>query len=196
MNVPKIGHSPETHEAFVQQFINSKAAFAPKAQGRGEGQSLGNGYDETGSPIQKDDPVDVKSSLTYTKNVSPTILICGHGTRDIRCGTIGLLLRLEFNHYIHKLPVDDNTSISDINFSEVALTSHIGGHAFAGNVVIYLPKDFEMTNGKLSPLAGMGIWYGRVEPVHVWGIMEKTVKRGIVIEELLRGIHRPVDTGG
>ena len=190
MNVPKIGHSPEAHEAFVQQFIDSKAAFALKAQARREGQSFGNGHDKTGSPTPKDDLVDVKPSLTYTKNMGPTILICGHGTRDTRCGTLGNILHLEFNQYIHKQPV------GNINLSEVALTSHIGGHAFAGNVVIYLPKDFEMENGKLSPLAGMGIWYGRVEPMHVWGIMEKTVKRGTVIEELLRGIHRPVDTGG
>ena len=190
MNVPKIHHSPEAQEAFVQQFIDSRAALAQKAQARREGQSLGDGYDKTGSPIPKDDLVDVKSSLTYTKNMFPTILICGHGTRDTRCGTIGPILRLEFNYYKYEQPV------GDISFTEVALTSHIGGHAFAGNVVIYLPKDFEMANGKLSPLAGMGIWYGRVEPVHVWGIMEKTVKRGTVIDELLRGIHRPVDTDG
>ena len=77
--------------------------------------------------------------------------------------------------------------------SRVGLTSHVGGHAFAGNAIIYIPKDFKLPDGKKSPLAGKGIWYGRVEPRHVWGIVEETFKRGKVIEELLRGVHIPQD---
>ncbi len=34
--------------------------------------------------------------------------------------------------------------------SRVALTSHIGGHAFAGNVIIYLPKTLKMAIGEVS----------------------------------------------
>ena len=72
------------------------------------------------------------------------------------------------------------------------LCSCIGGHAFAGNVVIYLPKNWKAEDGeRISPLAGKGIWYGRVEPRHVWGIMEETVKKGVIITELLRGVHDP-----
>ena len=73
--------------------------------------------------------------------------------------------------------------------SRVALSSHVGGHAFAGNAIIYIPREFKLPDGKKSPLAGKGIWYGRVEPRHVSGILEETFKRGTVIEELLRGIH-------
>lgn len=72
----------------------------------------------------------------------------------------------------------------------ISLISHIGGHAFAGNVVIYIPKKWKLRDrGKRSPLAGKGIWYGRVEPKHVWGIVEETIQNGRVIEELLRGVH-------
>lgn len=73
--------------------------------------------------------------------------------------------------------------------ASVALISHIGGHKFAGNVVIYFPKDWR-GRGE-SGLAGKGVWYGRVEPRHVWGIVEETVKGRRVVEELCRGIHTP-----
>ena len=200
VHVPKIRHSPLALEAFVQQFINPKTAFAQKGQARRDGRGLVNRKDQTSFPVR------MKGA---------TILICGHNTRDTRCGILGPLLHAEFCSYFKDnsyfpggtlLPADversiesrsrRGQSISQISCSRVALTSHIGGHAFAGNVVIYLPKTFEMASGKLSPLAGMGIWYGRVEPRHVWGIMEETVQRGFVIQELLRGIHRPVDIGG
>lgn len=74
--------------------------------------------------------------------------------------------------------------------SSVASISHIGGHAFAGNVVIYIPKQWKLRDRNVySPLAGKGIWYGRVEPRHVWGIVEETIQKGRIIEELLRGVH-------
>ena len=53
-----------------------------------------------------------------------------------------------------------------------------------------------MGSGKKSPLAGKGVWYGRVEPRHVWGIVEETVKGGRVVEELLRGVHMGEEGGG
>jgi (2Fe-2S) ferredoxin len=34
----------------------------------------------------------------------------------------------------------------------------------------------------------MEIWYGRVEPKHVEGIVKETIGGGRVIQELLRGI--------
>ena len=195
----KICHSPEALEAFVQLLIHPKTAVAQKGQVRRDISELVNRSDQ-------------KSRLIRVKG--PIILVCGHNTRDTRCGILGPLLHAEFCSYVKEnsyFPVGTQPpsyaerSIRDkrrgrytgqISGSRVTLTSHISGHAFAGNVVIYLPKTFKMPSGELSPLAGMGIWYGRVEPRHVWGIMEETVQRGSVIQELLRGIHRPVDIGG
>lgn len=81
------------------------------------------------------------------------------------------------------------------------MISHIGGHAFAGNVIIYIPPTFPLATGNIaekegethtSPLAGMGIWYGRVEPRHVQQILEETLEKGNIIGELWRGC---LDTG-
>lgn len=74
------------------------------------------------------------------------------------------------------------------------MISHIGGHAFAGNVIVYVPPGYCLEDsvgggdcGRISPLAGMGIWYGRVEPKHVQGIVEETVRKGQILGELWRG---------
>lgn len=71
--------------------------------------------------------------------------------------------------------------------ARVGFISHIGGHKFAGNVIVYLPPGSKMENGEENPLAGCGVWYGRVEPKHVEGIVKETVMGGRVIEEHFRG---------
>ncbi|KAF2427145.1 hypothetical protein EJ08DRAFT_593428 [Tothia fuscella] len=68
--------------------------------------------------------------------------------------------------------------------ARVGQISHIGGHKFAGNIIVYIPHTEVWKN---HPLAGKGIWYGRVEPWHVEGIIEETIKKGNVIKELYRG---------
>lgn len=89
-------------------------------------------------------------------------------------------------------PVDMNVNIG--------LTSHVGGHVWAGNMIIYIPPHADVSGISSSPhlqpqrepephpLAGKGIWYGRVEPKHIPGIFEETVVKGRVIKELLRGV--------
>ena len=113
----------------------------------------------------------------HARRESPSIFICGHGGRDSRCGVMGSLLRDEFEAHIKRISKDRSKSKP-----EVALISHIGGHVFAGNVIIYFPQYPESHS-----LAGKGVWYGRVEPRHVEGIMKETVVKGRVIEELFRG---------
>ncbi|GJJ07315.1 hypothetical protein Clacol_001516 [Clathrus columnatus] len=53
-------------------------------------------------------------------------------------------------------------------------TSHIGGHKYSGNVVIYTPQ-------------GSGVWYGRVSPHEVPAIVKTTICDGKVLPALLRG---------
>jgi len=102
----------------------------------------------------------------------PTILICGHGGRDERCGILGPLLQSSFRSEFQRRGID----------ADVGLISHIGGHKYAGNVIMYLPPNMEG-----NALKGSGIWYGRIGPENVEGVVEETVVRGRVITELLRG---------
>lgn len=102
----------------------------------------------------------------------PTILICGHGGRDQRCGILGPLLQSAFRKELERRSID----------ADVGLISHIGGHKYAGNVIMYIPPVMAS-----NELKGAGVWYGRVGPEHVEGIVGETLVRGRVIAELLRG---------
>ncbi|KIW18181.1 hypothetical protein PV08_02469 [Exophiala spinifera] len=165
------------------------------------------------------DPALLASSLDASSIQVPTILICSHGQRDRRCGVLGPLLHGEFTRYISSSrgraarcgggttgPLEPVTgafrsSMSDTPGSaddeilpvNVGMISHVGGHKWAGNVIIYVPPGMRSPAPGAAaaagphPLAGKGIWYGRVEPRHVEGIVEQTLARGTVIQELFRG---------
>ncbi|KAI8943553.1 hypothetical protein NX059_001549 [Plenodomus lindquistii] len=102
----------------------------------------------------------------------PTILICGHGGRDQRCGILGPILQSAFRSDLSRRGID----------ADVGLISHIGGHKYAGNVILYVPPSLAG-----NALAGCGIWYGRVGPSEVEGVVEETLVKGRVIAEILRG---------
>lgn len=52
--------------------------------------------------------------------------------------------------------------------------SHVGGHKFAAQVIIWLPN-------------GTSIWYGRVTTQDCKLIVEETIKKGRIVADLLRG---------
>ncbi|KAL7666184.1 Altered inheritance of mitochondria protein 32 [[Candida] zeylanoides] len=94
------------------------------------------------------------------------VLICGHNARDVRCGTLGPILKDEFDRVLQHKRLRHKV--------DVGFVSHIGGHAYAGNVLYF-------AQGKSS------VWYGRVFPDRVQGIIEETIQRGNIIRELYRG---------
>ncbi|KAF2084388.1 hypothetical protein K490DRAFT_49284 [Saccharata proteae CBS 121410] len=120
------------------------------------------------------------------------VLICGHGGRDLRCGVLAPLLRAEFKEKLEMkgIPIRSQPvlSVPQDEMSKpkasIGSISHIGGHKWAGNVIIYIPKTLRAIN---HPLAGKGIWYGRVGPEQVEGIVEETIVQGKIIKELFRG---------
>ena len=98
------------------------------------------------------------------------VVICGHAKRDIRCGVLGPLLVDKFNKELAAKSIDDGAYVGEI--------THIGGHAFAGNV-LYYPKECTTSRDF--------IWYGRVFPEHVDMIVDKTIIHKQIIKSLFRG---------
>ncbi|KAI0515456.1 Sucrase/ferredoxin-like-domain-containing protein [Xylaria bambusicola] len=133
------------------------------------------------------------------------VLICGHGGRDMRCGVMGPVLLAEFEtqlpqagfEVLHGPVLDESISAPALPGTDTAgmkpptarvgLISHIGGHKFAGNIIIYLPPAFKNSAGNTHPLAGHGVWYGRIEPKHVEGVVQETILGGNVIADHFRG---------
>ncbi|KAI1317853.1 hypothetical protein EDD11_007655 [Mortierella claussenii] len=98
------------------------------------------------------------------------IMICSHKKRDKRCGVTAPILRKEFLRILRSKDIYGDCE-GDV---EIWMVSHIGGHKFAGNVIVHKSE-------------GLAVWYGRVEPCHSQAIVEATIERGEVIRELYRG---------
>lgn len=125
-------------------------------------------------------------------NHSPTILICGHGGRDMRCGVMAPALESEFQRALEAQGYESagggGTIMDGPKHANIGLISHVGGHKYAGNVIIYIPPKMTVgTSAEPHPLAGKGIWYGRIEPKHVQGLVEETILGGKVVTDHFRG---------
>lgn len=137
-------------------------------------------YSELAAKFQ--DSVDIKHS--------PTVLICGHGGRDMRCGVMAPVLEAEFQKALEEngyTTGSDGAMIDGPRHANVGLVSHVGGHKYAGNVIVYVPPEMKINDSEPHPLAGKGIWYGRVEPKHVQGIVDETIFGGRVVTDHFRG---------
>jgi ferredoxin/(2Fe-2S) ferredoxin len=85
------------------------------------------------------------------------VFVCCHGERDCRCGNTGTALY----DALTKLTEDGVT---------VHKCSHIGGHQYAANAIVY-PQN---------------VWYGNLQPQDAPRLLE-SVDRGDVLEEHYRG---------
>lgn len=110
----------------------------------------------------------------------------------MRCGLMAPVLEAEFHRVLHSQGFTSTSkgdaTIDGPKHANIGLISHVGGHKYAGNVIVYIPP--EMTVGASTephPLAAKGIWYGRVEPKHVQGIVNETILGGRVVTDHFRG---------
>jgi Sucrase/ferredoxin-like len=147
------------------------------------------------------------------------VLICSHAKRDKRCGVTSKYLVKAFESGLRRRDIyrsfDDTRTEAQGGITGggtvVGCLSHIGGHKFAGNVIIYRRrtkaidklreklKELTLTNVEDSEdvdtmrekapedVQAEGIWLGRVEPKHVEPIIEEVVLKGRVFKELYRG---------
>ncbi|CAH8275257.1 unnamed protein product [Arabidopsis lyrata] len=98
------------------------------------------------------------------------VFVCSHGSRDRRCGVCGPSLVSRFREELEFHGLQGNVSISPC--------SHIGGHKYAGNVIIYRSNiNREVT----------GHWYGYVTPEDVPILLEQHINKGKIVDRLWRG---------
>ena len=173
---PAIPLDPTSLQDFVQGFL------LPENASRGHSNPLGDGN----ATLVRHTPFQGRFDRQQIQ--VPTVLICGHAARDQRCGIMGPVLYEQFLNIFKKRVIPAwPDGITERPQPQVALISHIGGHKFAGNVIVYIPPGLLLIDKGHHPLAGKGIWYGRVGPKHVEGIIDETILKGKVIKELFRG---------
>ncbi|KAF8505675.1 Sucraseferredoxin-like protein [Russula emetica] len=132
------------------------------------------------------------------------ILICSHRRRDVRCAVVAPKLEYAFSQTLEYEGWEVHTQLEDptgppledypdedwkkaelsrrlqeldespTKRALILKTSHIGGHKYAGNVIIYMPQ-------------GAGVWYGRVTTHEVASIVHTTILGGRILPPLLRG---------
>lgn len=106
---------------------------------------------------------DLTSLLTEDIE-KPLVMVCGHTHRDARCGHIAPLIVNEFAAV---------AKLNNLDY-DVGYITHVGGHVYAGNVLIFKKGQHP-------------IWYGHVDTHHVQGIVQESILQDNVIEELYRG---------
>jgi len=98
------------------------------------------------------------------------VFVCSHQRRDIRCGICGPALIKRFKEEINGLGLDGQVAVS--------ACSHVGGHKYAGNVIIFSSD----AKGEV-----VGHWYGYVVPDDVPVLLHKHIGQGEVVDRLWRG---------
>lgn len=154
--------------------------------------------DRTGVTTQTDD------LSTWVLPYSCLILLCSHKRRDKRCAVAAPILEKSFHHYLEREGWEVHTDLYDLTSEPsletqtssttekeqlietqlrslhaehralILKNSHVGGHKFAGNCIIYTPR-------------GAGVWYGRVTPHEVESVVKHTIIDGQVLPTIFRG---------
>jgi len=105
----------------------------------------------------------VANQLSHEQLTGQHIFVCTHTERDVRCGECGPPLFERFQHEVASLGLDERVNLYR--------SSHVGGHRFAGNVLVYPPGD----------------WYGYVTPHDVSRILAALNDSGDLPLGLWRG---------
>ncbi|KAG8386009.1 hypothetical protein BUALT_Bualt03G0104500 [Buddleja alternifolia] len=98
------------------------------------------------------------------------IFVCCHGSRDRRCGVCGPSVISKFKNEIELRGLQGKVTVSPC--------SHIGGHKYAGNVIIFGPNTKKEVTGH---------WYGYVMTEDVPLLLEQHIGKGEIVDFLWRG---------
>jgi glycerol-3-phosphate O-acyltransferase / dihydroxyacetone phosphate acyltransferase len=158
-----------------------------------------------------DDPTQALKMRPCPHNA--VILMCSQKTRDARCGQSAPLLRKELERHLRPLGLYRDLHDERPGGVGIYFISHVGGHAFSANVMIYRrPNAFgqdevvpasatngtagggdangETKNGEAGDVgAAQCIWLARVRPEDCENLVRYTVLKGKVVkpESQLRG---------
>ncbi|KAM0034161.1 putative thioredoxin-like ferredoxin, Thioredoxin-like superfamily [Helianthus debilis subsp. tardiflorus] len=120
-------------------------------------------------PVLQTKAASILEFLTAFESCS-YVFVCAHNSRDKRCGVCGPVLIKKFNEEIGVRGLKDEVF--------VGACSHVGGHKYAWNLIIYSKVQDEKVSGH---------WYGYVTPNDVADLLDQHIKKGEIIERIWRG---------
>lgn len=146
------------------------------------------------SPDEQQVPHPANTSITTNPLRShpcphaAVILLCSQHTRDARCGQSAPLLRREFERHLRPLGLYRDLDDTRPGGVGIYFISHVGGHKYAANVIVYRRRDFEWyKRGDADAQAdeegaAQGIWLARVRPEECENIIRYTVLQGKLVK--------------
>ncbi|THC88455.1 hypothetical protein EYZ11_012096 [Aspergillus tanneri] len=106
------------------------------------------------------------------------VLLCSHKRRDARCGITAPLIKRELERHLRPLGLYRDADDERPGGVGIFFVSHVGGHKFSANVLIYRKKEEQL------------IWLARIKPEHCEGVRGREMK----IESLYSSHVNPVET--
>jgi hypothetical protein len=105
------------------------------------------------------------------------VLLCSHKRRDARCGISAPLIKKELERHLRPAGLYRDTDDDRPGGVGIYFVSHVGGHKFSANVLVYRKHDEQL------------IWLARIRPEHCEGLVKYTILQGKVVhpETQLRG---------
>lgn len=192
-------HVPE----LIRSVINTASTNTSRLESSHEPNSAGAATAESPAPVLQSTALPSGLSLRNCPH-KYVILMCSQATRDARCGQSAPLLRKELERHLRPLGLYRDLSDERPGGCGIYFISHVGGHKYSANVMIYRRAEPRRTVGEqmesgglTNGLGGKGgdgeaaqcIWLARVKPEDCENIVKFTVLQGKVVkpERQLRG---------
>jgi hypothetical protein len=189
--------TPQLVPDLIEHFVN-KSLTTTTPLGASPTSPVEKEPEDQGQEQQPPHPVSTSLTIPLRSHPCPhaaVILLCSQRTRDARCGQSAPLLRREFERHLRPLGLYRDMNDTRPGGVGVYFISHVGGHKYSANVIVYRRRDFEWykcegVDGKEDHEgAAQGIWLARVRPEECENIIRYTVLQGKVLKpgKQLRG---------
>ncbi|KAJ5544948.1 hypothetical protein N7535_006665 [Penicillium sp. DV-2018c] len=181
---------PDLIENFINQSVTTTTPLGAAPSQSDQSTEPESQATATATATQPDLPHPSKTTLTsHPSPHAAVILLCSQRTRDARCGQSAPLLRREFERHLRPLGLYRDMDDSRPGGVGIYFISHVGGHKYSANVIVYRRRDFDWYKrgqegeGEIRDEgAAQGIWLARVRPEECENIIRFTVLQGKVVK--------------
>lgn len=186
--------TPQLAPHLIEHFVNRSLTTTTPLGAVPAIKSPTDTQDDKAQPEEKEQEPPQESTSTSTPlhshpcPHSAIILLCSQRTRDARCGQSAPLLRREFERHLRPLGLYRDMDDQRPGGVGIYFISHVGGHKYAANVIVYRRRDFDWHKSSKTDEshtdegAAQGIWLARVRPEDCENIIRYTVLRGKVVK--------------
>ena len=190
--------TPQMVPDLIENFVNKSLTTTTPLGAPPLSPSPDNSSEADQSQQQPPHPASTSLSTRLRSHPCPhaaVILLCSQRTRDARCGQSAPLLRREFERHLRPLGLYRDMDDTRPGGVGIYFISHVGGHKYSANVIVYRRRDFEWykraegEGNQDQEGAAQGIWLARVRPEECENIIRYTVLQGKVLKpgKQLRG---------